>query len=104
MNLERGEIKALLTLDWEPPEGSVPATNVAGLSPITTDAPLVLANCESLFERHPKGYDPLKELEKTLPKLQEANPDAKFICHFNAFAYAFLKGAKNYDFLFPELA
>lgn len=102
MKAETDGATALLTLDWVPPEGSRPAVDFVALAPPASEGRLVLGNCEALFERHPDGYRPLKELEQALPQLESAHPGREIRCHFNAFAYAFLKGAKNYDFLLLE--
>jgi hypothetical protein len=57
---------------------------------------------EQLFRRHTDGFKPIKQFIGALVSLPtcEGYPNP-LICHIDAFAYAFLKGAKNFDFLLP---
>ncbi|ADE15639.1 hypothetical protein Nhal_2560 [Nitrosococcus halophilus Nc 4] len=61
--------------------------------------PTLLA-LERLFRRRPGGFHDLKTLIGTIGGLPER--EAPLPCHIDCFAYAFLKGAKNFDFLLPE--
>lgn len=91
---------AYLSLDWAAPKGSVPAKTLTSDS---TPADMVcFSNCEGLFQRRPDGYEPLKDFRARLGKLIMDRAEKQVSCHFNAFAYAFLSGAKNIDLNLPE--
>ncbi|MDJ0729676.1 MAG: hypothetical protein QNJ33_06750 [Crocosphaera sp.] len=53
---------------------------------------------DKLYRRSPKGAKPMKQL---LGALSEIKCEQKITCHIDAFAYSFLKGAKNLDLLLP---
>lgn len=99
----KAQIQAVLTLGWDAPSAEISGLEAVQGDPVPSVSvsadEITVANCESLFQRHSKGYAPLKEFVKRAPFLAKK----KVTCHFNAFAYSFLKGAKNYDFLFPEV-
>lgn len=61
--------------------------------------PTLLA-LERLFRRRPGGFHALKTLIGALSGLPDR--EVPLPCHIDCFAYAFLKGAKNFDFLLPE--
>lgn len=53
---------------------------------------------DKLFRRSTKGSKPMKKLVGALSVIPE---DKKITCSIDAFAYSFLKGAKNFDLLLP---
>lgn len=91
---------AYLTLDWSPPPNSCDAQDILNGPPVpaSSSETLMIGNCESLFRRTPSGFADLKKLPSALANY----PEKKCLCHFNAFSYSFLVGAKNYDLQIPE--
>ena len=57
---------------------------------------------DRLFRRSPSGFEPIKRFVSHLASLPErpSSPNS-LICEIDAFAYAFLKGAKNFDLSLP---
>ena len=88
---------AYLTLGWDSPSDSLPPDSISS-SETNSPQELTFANCELLFQRRPQGYEPLRAFRSQLSKLTETSVK----CHFNAFAYGFLTGAKNLDLSLPE--
>ena len=96
-------ISARLTLDWDGGSEGILATDfVEGRRPEEGELHLVLKNCEALFERRPDGYAQLRQLHPAVDDWTCKRDGRRALCHFNAFAYSFLAGAKNFDFLIPR--
>lgn len=53
-----------------------------------------LLNLDSTFRRRPSGYGPIQRIVSSL-----VDQEREIRCQIDAFAFAFLKGAKNYDML-----
>lgn len=67
-----------------------------------------IVSLEQLFRRKPAGFDPLKKFLSTLTSIDsladkhdKQKSQTILSCSINAFAYAFLKAAKNIDFILP---
>ena len=64
-----------------------------------------ITSLEQLFRRRTAGFDPLKKFVSVLASIEttsnEQESQAILDCHINVFAYAFLKAAKNFDFILP---
>ncbi len=88
---------AYLTLGWDAPSESLLPASISS-SETNSPSEIIFANCESLFQRRPNGYEPLRDFRAKLATLAETQVK----CHFNAFAYGFLTGAKNLDLSLPE--
>lgn len=57
---------------------------------------------DHLFRKSTAGAKPIKKFIGALAALPSASSDfSPCLCHIDAFAYAFLKGAKNFDLLMP---
>ena len=63
-----------------------------------------IANLDGLIRRTPDGFDAVKRLVAAVLRWGEAHADRKpeVVCSINAFTYAFLKGAKNFDLIMPQ--
>ncbi len=62
-----------------------------------------LTACDRLFRRRIRGFQRIQAFLAALNELAQQQPDLPSIqCEIDAFAYAFLKGAKNIDFFLPE--
>lgn len=61
-----------------------------------------LTGLEHLFRRRTGGFEKIKRFVGALASIprSDAYPDP-LVCRIDAFAYAFLKGAKNFDFVLP---
>ena len=65
--------------------------------------PMVIKGTEGLFRRRANDFSRIKTFMGTLHEVVRAHPELGTIhCEIDAFAYAFLQGAKNFDFLLPE--
>ena len=66
------------------------------------DNPYQFEEVDALFRKSTPGFQPIKRFIATLLSL-ETQPLKQSIveCHIDAFAYGFLKGAKNFDLLMP---
>ena len=53
---------------------------------------------DELFRKRTRGFDDIKKLVGALTTIED---NKKVNCHIDAFAYSFLKGAKNFDLLLP---
>jgi len=60
----------------------------------------VIGGLERLFRKRANGFGDIKDFVGTLSLTPLA--DVAVQCHIDVFAYAFLKGAKNFDLLLPE--
>jgi len=61
-----------------------------------------ISGLESLFRRRTRGFETLKKFVAALVSLPHPAATADpLICRIDAFAYAFLRGAKNLDFQLP---
>ena len=61
-----------------------------------------ISGLDQLFRRRTDGFDAIKALVGGLANLPSSSGGADpLICRIDVFAYAFLKGAKNFDFLLP---
>ena len=95
-------MNAYLSLDWEPPLPSVSAEDFLTHPQTPSEGAIHIANCESLFRRAPGGFGKIKKLVLEAKKSEARQTSLTCQCHFNAFAYSFLVGAKNFDLLLPE--
>jgi len=65
--------------------------------------PIVIKGMEQLFRRRADGFGDIKQFAGTLSEVDAFNPVFETVqCEIDAFAYAFLKKAKNFDFFLPE--
>jgi hypothetical protein len=65
--------------------------------------PITIYGLEQLFRRRAEGFTEIKEFVGALTTIATSEEGIGTVrCHIDAFAYAFLKGAKNFDFLLPE--
>ena len=53
---------------------------------------------DRLFRKSTRGFQPIK---KFVGALSEIEDNKHIVCYIDAFAYSFLKGAKNFDLLVP---
>ncbi len=60
----------------------------------------VIYGLDLLFRRRVTGFGPLRKFVAALASLQTS---ATISCRVDGFAFAFLKGAKNFDFILPEV-
>lgn len=111
-------IKAVLTVGWERnPESDVSApelheraaasgekyeqTLAASLKDF--ESPVAIDELDRLFRRRTKGFDDIKKFVGALITILDDDKSlGPVICNIDVFAYAFLKGAKNFDLLLPE--
>jgi hypothetical protein len=65
--------------------------------------PITIYSTEQLFRRHVGGYHDIKNFVASLMSIVTREKDIGDIyCLVDVFSYAFLKGAKNFDFQLPE--
>lgn len=65
--------------------------------------PITIYATEQLFRRHVGGYRDIKNFVASLMSIVTREKDIGDIyCLMDVFSYAFLKGAKNFDFQLPE--
>lgn len=95
---------ATLTLGWpETQNDSIPAQDfLESLSEGQTVAGQLckVARCEALFRRRPGGFNQIRKFALDVRDVS-ATSRGTIECQFDAFAYAFLKRAKNFDLLVP---
>lgn len=61
-----------------------------------------IAGLDRLLRRRTHGFEPIKRFVTALASLSAAEfSPATLVCQIDAFAYGFLKGTKNFDFLLP---
>lgn len=61
-----------------------------------------IAGLDRLLRRRTHGFEPIKRFVSGLASLSSAEfSSATLVCQIDVFAYAFLKGTKNFDFLLP---
>lgn len=64
---------------------------------------VTLTACDRLFRRRSRGFKKIQAFFAVLNEIVQQQADLPNIqCEIDAFAYAFLKGAKNVDFFLPE--
>ncbi len=64
--------------------------------------PLAIYGLENLFRKRVKGSEPMKQFIGALADMKApAGYAHDILCRIDAFAYSFLKGAKNLDFVLP---
>lgn len=108
---------SVLTLGWEqPPADAVTAVSLhqgaSGANEYTAaveralrpKAPFVdVLALDRLFRKRTGGFDQVKQLVGALAAIDGGSEEFDTIrCYVDVFAYAFLRGAKNFDFLLPE--
>jgi hypothetical protein len=111
------QLQALLTVGWqtEPqtPSSAAQLHNLAShaggdyskalsaaLKSLSNDFQIL--GLEQLFRKRTAGFNPIKQFIGALSSMPTYNGHPNpLICQIDAFAYAFLKGAKNFDFLLP---
>jgi hypothetical protein len=72
------------------------------LSPASSPGEAEILGLEQLFRRRTGGFDDLKQLVGALASMPAVAGLAQPLpCRIDAFAFAFLKGAKNFDLLLP---
>ncbi len=66
--------------------------------------PLIIHATEQLFRRNVNGFDDIKKFVASLMSIVSKEEDIGDVyCLIDVFSYAFLKGAKNFDFQLPEI-
>lgn len=111
-------LEAFLTIGWEDdPQAAFSACRLdeaatrgadgyeAALTAELEQAPpaTVIEGLETLFRRRPNGFLPLKRFIGALVSMPATGQRAEpLVCRMDAFAYAFLKSAKNLDFMLPR--
>lgn len=69
------------------------------------DQPLAIQGTDQLFRRRSCGFRELQRFIGCLNQIVVSHPEFQNVhCEIDAFAYAFLKGAKNFDFFLPEVS
>jgi hypothetical protein len=116
-------LHAILTVGW-PEDRGAPLLSAAGLTercgvdapqfqerllaalteaaPSAPGAPTVTA-CDRMFRRRSRGFRRIQAFLAALNAIVQRHPGLPSVrCEMDAFAYAFLRGAKNIDFFLPE--
>lgn len=65
------------------------------------ERPRVIHGLDRLFRRRVGGFGPVQSVTAALAAYAASGPEDVY-CQVDAFAYAFLVAAKNFDFLLPE--
>ncbi len=109
-------LQAQLTVGWhDGPEKDIAATRLheralktgedytdALASTLKAVGNARISGLEALFRRRAGGFEKIKNFVAALASLPHPTTLADpLICRIDAFAYAFLRGAKNFDFLLP---
>ncbi len=69
----------------------------------TANKPIIIYATEQLFRRKVKGFDDIKKFVASLMSIVTKEDIGDVYCLMDVFSYAFLKGAKNFDFQLPEI-
>ena len=76
----------------------------SGLAEALKSSPsnIEILGLDRLFRRRIRGFDPINQFVGALASLPSSPAFPQpLVCHIDAFAYAFLKGAENFDLLLP---
>ncbi len=69
----------------------------------TSSKPIIIHATEHLFRRNVNGFGGIKKFVASLMSIVTREKDiGEIYCLMDVFSYAFLKGAKNFDFQLPE--
>lgn len=80
--------------------GEYAAALAAALTSAARD--IQIRGLDRLFRRRMGGFEPIKQLVGALASLPSSPAFPRpLLCHTDVFAFAFLKGAKNFDLLLP---
>lgn len=107
-------LKAVLTVGWRDEvdaPGSAPRLFAAAATAensrdalaqaLERDSPRLVRGLDRLFRLRVGGFGPLKSMAAALLGYADGQSEDVY-CHVDAFAYAFLRAAKNFDLLVPE--
>ena len=66
---------------------------------------LTIKATDALFRRRTGAFGGIKQFVGALNEIQAGHPELGTVqCEMDTFAYAFLKSAKNFDFVLPEVS
>jgi hypothetical protein len=70
---------------------------------VTNEEPVYIKSTDALFRRRAGGFSDIKNFIGKLSEIVATSSNiGRVNCEIDVFAYAFLKGAKNFDFFLPE--